>query len=392
MEARDSGTFVLNALQEWRRIEARIAGRRTVLFLDYDGTLSPIVADPERAYMLDGMRETLRDVSSHVLTAIVTGRSSEKIRNFVQLEDIFYAASHGFDIHGPLDVPVVCRVAERYRPVLEAARDLLSARLEHIEGHEIEDNAYSISVHYRRVPSAEGVEELVRVVNEEMPGLRAQGLTMKHGKKVLELRPDVDWNKGMAVKWILEALGLNTPDTFALYLGDDVSDEDAFQALGDLPGGGCGILVRADDDRERTAETAAHFKLRDPSEVHLFLQNLHERVPGGTRPQRALRAQEEKAAPPGKLLTPEKRAEPVPLGVPPTPDYAPPDAAAAPAAATPIQVPTHRAEPAFNRQCEPGKAGWDTGSAASDERSAGGDTAASSSTAGSQAIAAQSAA
>jgi len=86
------------------------------------------------------------------------------------------------------------------------------------------------------------------------------------GKKVYELLPDIDWNKGKAVLWLLETLGLEGWNVLPIYIGDDRTDEDAFRAL-EKPG--VGILVS-----DRAQETSANYTLRNPEEVERFLQNI----------------------------------------------------------------------------------------------------------------------
>lgn len=122
-----------------------------MVFLDYDGTLSPIVDVPDRAFMSEAMRCALHALSSRYVTAIVTGRSTEKVYNFVGLDNLVYAGSHGFDIKGPKSLPISCQVGDHLRPLLERCLRDLSASLAHIPGAELEDNRLAVSVHYRHV-------------------------------------------------------------------------------------------------------------------------------------------------------------------------------------------------------------------------------------------------
>eukprot|EP00618_Florenciella_parvula_P001738 CAMPEP_0119519748 /NCGR_PEP_ID=MMETSP1344-20130328/35953_1 /TAXON_ID=236787 /ORGANISM="Florenciella parvula, Strain CCMP2471" /LENGTH=309 /DNA_ID=CAMNT_0007557561 /DNA_START=230 /DNA_END=1155 /DNA_ORIENTATION=- len=274
-----------NALDHFAHIRSCIGGKRPVVFLDYDGTLSPIVKEPDRAFMKDGMRDVLQKLSSTYTTAIVTGRSTEKIYQFVKLDDVYYAGSHGFEISGPVSQPISCQVADEFRPLLAETKAVLEKAVASIEGAMVEDNKYALSIHYRNV-RADQVEHVRAVVSAHLESQPT--LCLKHGKKVFELRPKVDWNKGSAVLWILQALGLNQckEDIFPLYLGDDVTDEDAFVALRrEHPQNGAAILVRESGDEERKAETSAEYVLRNPDEVLIFLERLtqvqEERVGAG---------------------------------------------------------------------------------------------------------------
>lgn len=293
-----------NALDCWHQIRGLMAGKRPVVFLDYDGTLSPIVKEPDRAFMKDTMRPVLEKVARLFTTAIVTGRAKEKVYQFVQLDDVYYAGSHGLDISGPLKHPISCKVADGFRPLLQRAIEDLEKCIANafIQGAEVEDNNFALSVHYRNVNPAL-VPQVHALVNNYLA--TQPSLELKHGKMVLEVRPKVSWNKGSAVVWIMKALGLDQrADVFPLYLGDDITDEDAFIALrtmntksGDSPGGamdttvpsisrgeigthesdshsGVGILVREHGDKERIAQTHADYVLRNPDEVQMFLECL----------------------------------------------------------------------------------------------------------------------
>lgn len=80
----------------------QVSGKRLVVFLDYDGTLTPIVSNPDHAYMSSSMREIVKDVGRTFPTAIISGRGRLKVEDFVQLDELFYAGSHGLDIKGPV--------------------------------------------------------------------------------------------------------------------------------------------------------------------------------------------------------------------------------------------------------------------------------------------------
>jgi trehalose 6-phosphate phosphatase len=97
-------------------------------------------------------------------------------------------------------------------------------------------------------------------------------LKVTPGKMVYELQPKLDWDKGKAVLYLLEALGLDSDDTVPFYLGDDITDEHAFEALA---GRGIGVFVgRADDPEVGGRTTAADFVLDSTEEVELFLATL----------------------------------------------------------------------------------------------------------------------
>jgi trehalose-phosphatase len=250
-----------------------MAGRTPVLFLDYDGTLAPIVENPDEAFITDDMRETVRRVAACYTTAIVTGRAKEKVKTFVGLSGLVYAGSHGFDIDGPAGLQLVC--GKGLLPALQGVTPELRRRVAEIPGATVEDNVYSVTVHYRRCAPEYlvAVDAAVRAVAAAAPQIEVHG-----GKKVFELRPRVSWNKGRAVEWLMEKLGLSSrADVAPIYLGDDLTDETAFAHLLDrgegLPApGGIGIIVR--DSESLGRPTKASFSLRSTEEVRLFLDRL----------------------------------------------------------------------------------------------------------------------
>lgn len=258
-----------SALERLDEIAARAEGRRLAVFLDYDGTLTPIVARPELATMSEEMRAAVRDLAGLCSVAIVSGRDRADVEDMVRLDSLFYAGSHGFDIAGPGGRRLQHDQADRFVAALREAAGELRRNLGGTPGVIVEEKKYAVAVHYRLVHrrDVQAVKDAVGAVAARHPGLRKTG-----GKKVLELRPRVDWDKGKAVLWLLRALDLDAPDVLPVYLGDDETDEDAFAAL---RARGIGILVA-----EAVRPTHAGHLLRDPDEVRLFLQRLARTLEG----------------------------------------------------------------------------------------------------------------
>src|SRR5690606_22381340 len=157
----------------------------------------------------------------------ISGRDREDVARRVGLDDINYAGSHGFDIAGPEAGGVRLEVARDIAPAIAAAADELRRRAEGIPGVIVEHKKYATSVHYRMVGEAR-VQVGDRFVDDVVA--RRKELSKGGGKKVFELRPAMDWDKGRAVLWLLETIGLERPDVDPLYFGDDVTDEDALRA------------------------------------------------------------------------------------------------------------------------------------------------------------------
>lgn len=240
-------------------------GKRLAIFLDYDGTLTPIVSRPDLATLSASMRETLERLSRRCTLAVISGRDLRDVMSRVGIDHIFYAGSHGFDIAGPGREPLQYEQGTEYLSLLDQAERELREKLAHIEGCLIERKRFSIAVHYRQVEPPE-VQQLKETVAEVL--LLHTQLRLSKGKKVYELQPNIDWHKGKALRWLLQALELKRDEVIPLYIGDDVTDEDAFAAIRE---DGIGILVAG-----RARQTRARYLLKDPEEVQRFLAALME--------------------------------------------------------------------------------------------------------------------
>ena len=251
-----------SALDQLEGIVALLRTRRPVFLLDYDGTLTPIVRHPREALLPESTRKVIRRLAARTTVAVVSGRDLADIRAMVDIDDIHYAASHGFDIAGPRG-EFAFQKGREFLPALARAAKELTARLAGLPGVWVERKTFAVAVHFREAAAdaAGKVEPAVEEVRAGFGGLRMSG-----GKKVFELRPDMDWDKGRAVAWLLARLGLDRPDVLPVYLGDDLTDEDAFL---ELQASGLGIVV-SDGDRL----TAARYRLDDTGQVREFLERL----------------------------------------------------------------------------------------------------------------------
>lgn len=252
-----------SALDRLHELFERLAVGRTPVFCDYDGTLTPIVEDPDRAVLDEPVRTALLRLAAVAPLAIVSGRDVADVRGKVGIDGIAYAGSHGFDILRPSGERTTRPDAERFLPSLDRAERELAQTVPTIPGARVERKHLAVAVHYRQVEPGrrEAVREALERVAAAHPDLRPSG-----GKLVWELRPDLDWHKGKAVLHLLDALPLPSAGVTPLYIGDDITDEDAFR---ELPPEGVGIVVEGADH-----PTAADYRLPDTDAVRTFLERL----------------------------------------------------------------------------------------------------------------------
>lgn len=239
----------------WRR------SGRLVLLLDFDGTLAPIVSRPEDAAIPPETRSALDRLLDRpgVEAAVVSGRGMADARDRARIPGIAYAGNHGMEIEGA-GIHRIHPEAKAARPVIEEVAARIGPALEGIEGAFVEDKGLTLSIHFRMVPTEADEDRVREAVLRATDGVEEVRVTA--GKKVLEVRPRVEWDKGRAVLFLLEQLK-PPADAPVLYLGDDSTDEDAFRALASWEGVGEGVLV-ADPPSVTTAAVAY---VRSPEEV-----------------------------------------------------------------------------------------------------------------------------
>lgn len=238
-------------------------GRQLAIFLDYDGTIAPITPTPDSALITPEMHRAMLRLAAKCTVGVISGRDLHDVRQRVNIDSIVYAGSHGFEIGGPEGLHVEQPGGVQCLPVLDRAHRELSRQLAEVQGAIVERKRFVITVHHRLV-----AEEKVAVVEAAVDQAihRHPQLRKTAGNKILELLPNVDWNKGKSILSLLQILKLTGHGVLPIYLGDDTTDEDAFRAL---KGVGLGIFVG-----EQVVDSAAGYRLRDWTEVREFLLEL----------------------------------------------------------------------------------------------------------------------
>ena len=259
-----------SALSCLEEIESSVQGRKMFAALDFDGTLAPLNNDPEAVEISAEMKKRVKNLALRCPVAIVTGRDLDDIRERVGLEELFYSGSHGFEISGPRDSGLSFEAGEEFLPALDQAENLLPGIIGEIPGVLIQRKRFSISIHYRLV-GRDRIGELIEKAGRAVKSIG--GLVARNDKKALEILPGMTWNKGSALLWILEAAGMTDKDSFAISMGDDVTDEDMHKAV---KGRGAGIIVAG---TESHLSSFADYRLGSIAEAGRFIEIL-ERIAG----------------------------------------------------------------------------------------------------------------
>jgi trehalose-phosphatase len=256
------GVQMEHLLRQLQRLEGLQKG--AILLLDYDGTLVPIAKRPELAILLPDMKALLKSLVRRFLVAIISGRSLREVKKLVGVKGIYYVGNHGLEIDGPR-TKLLRSEAKRIRPFIAGICTRLRENLGAISGAIIEDKGLTASIHYRLVAWRE-LPSLKNIFGKIVePYVDSGKIRVTYGKKVFEIRPKIEWDKGKAVLWVIDVVdpkGKLTP----VYIGDDQTDEDAFLALKNK---GVTVLVA-----ERRRKSHAMFFLKNVGEVKIFLKEL----------------------------------------------------------------------------------------------------------------------
>ena len=255
----------------WQEVARRLkAVRRVLLLCDYDGTLTPIVEKPELAILPEKTRELLLALVTQrsFTVGVISGRAMADIRQKVGIENIIYAGNHGLEIEGP-GISFINPLAEEMRPVLRLIQQVLNKALSPIRGVFVENKGLSLTIHYRMVEEDKS-DEVRNVFERVIATARSLGkVIITTGKKVYEVRPQVDWDKGKAISLLIEKYGKPKvkSELLPIFLGDDQTDEDGFRVI--EKHGGISVFVG-----EQTNHSAARYYLKSPAEVEQFLERL----------------------------------------------------------------------------------------------------------------------
>jgi trehalose-phosphatase len=243
------------------------AGRHLLLLLDFDGTLAEFNTDPEAVFLSDERRRLLLEIHDRqdATVAIVSGRRLEDVRARARLPpDNYHAGLHGLEIEGHGDRFEHPDVASGIGLVRQLVADL-SRDVEPIGGVFVEDKTLSAVVHFRGASAGDAARVPALVNARAGSHIDSGELRIMLGAGMTEILPNIDWNKGHAVAWIRDRVAASSAlPTVSVYIGDDVTDQDAFRALGEG-----GIAVAAS-----SRVSGAHFQIDGPREVEALLRRV----------------------------------------------------------------------------------------------------------------------
>lgn len=241
------------------KLVSRLDKRPLLLITDFDGTLVPIAPTPDEAVPAPELVELLRAVAGlqRVTMGVISGRPLEQLQKWLPAGLLYLAGTHGAVVREPggklVELVDGTAAVRELQKMVRYARELIKNK----KGFLLEDKGVSVALHYRLASPKEAGEVISRfraLARMTLPG----AYLVLDGKKVVEVRPK-GLHKGRAVKWFLSLF----PGSTVLYLGDDVTDEDAFRAVQEH---GTGILIAGEDRPSR-----AVYRLRRPEEVTRLL-------------------------------------------------------------------------------------------------------------------------
>jgi len=249
-------------------IKEDLCNKYIMLFLDYDGTLTPIVKTPDEAVIPPKAKGLLQALvkARGCKVAVISGRALADVKKMVGVKGIIYSGNHGLEIEGP-KIRFGNQVSSWMRSTINDVRKTLGQRLSGIKGVIIEDKKMTVSIHYRLAKPSEALLVKKTVDEIALPYAKRKLIKVNHGKKVIEIKPPVKWDKGKIALWLLSRHQFEVGDEkiFPVYVGDDLTDEDAFSVLKNK-----GLTVFVGKPRA----SKAGFYLKDTKEVGMFLKHI----------------------------------------------------------------------------------------------------------------------
>ncbi|MBL7085432.1 MAG: trehalose-phosphatase [Candidatus Omnitrophica bacterium] len=241
--------------------------RHVLLCADFDGTIVPIKPRPKEVRLCKDRRLLLDKISrlKSFSVGIISGRALKDIKEKVGIKGIIYAGNHGLEISYKKR-NFIYPAAKTSIPIIRKIARQLAKALSFFPGVVLEEKGLTLSLHYRLVKRAD-LAALKKVFFQIVkPYLDSKKAKLTYGKKVWEVRPPIEWDKGKALLWLLGRI--KHKKTFTIYIGDDLTDEDAFRAVEKI--GGVGILVG------RKKASSAKYYFKNTKDTQKFLEEIYK--------------------------------------------------------------------------------------------------------------------
>ncbi len=269
-----------------KEVKNKVKNESIILFLDYDGTLAPFTENPDHATPLTGIIETIAKInkSKNVYITIISGRTLSSLDNLINIPDLNYVGTHGLEYRFAKKDNKISesdklestdeKIKNPLNNILESTNDVLPKIRSYFEylknnhhGVEYEDKKYTLTLHHS--PSY----QIGRVIEYLKSTIKNTKLEIIKGRNIIEVRPS-GWDKGKAVQFILnnilnKEIKQSEKDYLTIYIGDDTTDEDAFNVLS-----GINVYVKNEDD----LQTEADYYLNNPKDVLTFLEFISRSV------------------------------------------------------------------------------------------------------------------
>lgn len=252
----------------WDSIRKKLKQAVQILLCsDFDGTLTPIRPRPADVILCADMRLLLHNLSKHnsFIVGVISGRELKDLKRMVAVKGLIYAGNHGFEIfHNKKHF--IYPAARKFIPVISGIARKLKSKVSFFPQAILEQKRLSLSLHYRLVEIGRLPQLRTVFFQIVKPYLVARKVKLTYGKKVWEIRPPIEWDKGKALLWL--AQGLKRKKMLAIYLGDDLTDEDGFRSVNKI--GGISILVG------RRRNSRARYYLRSTKDAQKFLEEIYK--------------------------------------------------------------------------------------------------------------------
>jgi trehalose-phosphatase len=235
--------------------------QKFILMFDFDGTLSQIAKTPKKAYLKESTKSLLKKLGEHFYVAVISGRALFDIKSKVGISNLIYAGNHGLQWQIGEKIKTIkfdAKIRKRLLLIKKTFKKLLSS----YPGAFVEDKYFTLSVHYRLLDKkicSRFIKDAAKIIS---PIKKNNTFLVVRAKKTIEIRPKINWDKGSFAGFLVKQLEKKNNCSFLpIYVGDDVTDEDAFTALKKN-----GITVRVG----KRAKSSAQYYIKSQKQVDKF--------------------------------------------------------------------------------------------------------------------------